>query len=141
MKKGSSLEDLEKMKISGKMMIIVRGSIIFAFWWSNCNSWILTMIKGQMNNCSFIWTLSEIFDYFLEFEAFMLSFDLSHVPLLFWCQLGHFHCFLLLMDQVVPLCENREYFRFQTFKLIFWIIANVFIKGEIVDIMGICAWS
>ena len=31
----------------------------------------------------FQWTLSEIFDYFLEFEAFMLSFALSHVPLLF----------------------------------------------------------
>ena len=43
------------------------------------------------------------------------------------------------MDQVMPLYENCEYFRFQTYKLIFWIIANVFIKGEIVDIMGICA--
>ena len=45
------------------------------------------------------------------------------------------------MDQVVPLCENYEYFLFQTYKFIFWIFANVFIKGEIVDIMGICARS
>ena len=43
--------------------------------------------------------------------------------------LVHLHCFFLLMDQVVPLYENREYFRFQTYKLIFWVIANVFIKG------------
>ena len=57
--------------------------ILLTFLNLNCNFWILTMIKGQMNNCSFIWTLSEIFDYFLEFEAFMLSFALSHLPMLF----------------------------------------------------------
>ena len=107
-------------------MIIVRESIKFAFLWSYCHFWTWIVILGtsqwskvNLNNCSFIWTLSEIFDSSLEIEAFLLSFALSRLPTLFWSQLGHFHCVLLLMDQVVPLCENVEYFYFQTSNLHF----------------------
>ena len=57
--------------------------ILLTFLNLNCNSWILTMIKGQMNNCSFIWTLSEIFYSSLEIEAFLLPFALSRLPMLF----------------------------------------------------------
>ena len=130
------------------LRIIVRGSFLFAFLWSYCPFWTWIAFLGSsqwskvtLNNCSFIWTLSEIFDSSLEIEAFLLYFALSHLSLLFWSQLGHFLCFLLHLDQVAPLCENVEFFLFKSQNLLLLEIANVFIKGEIVDIMGICSWS
>ena len=43
----------------------------------------ISMIKGKIKQLSFHMDPSEIFDSFLEFEAFMLSFALSHLPILF----------------------------------------------------------
>ena len=57
--------------------------VLLSFLNLNCNSWILTMIKGQMNNCSFIWTLSEIFVTSLELKLFLPSFAVSHLLKLF----------------------------------------------------------
>lgn len=41
----------------------------------------------------------------------------------------------------MPLCENVEFLLFKPQNLHLLKIANVFIKGEIVDIMGICSCS
>ena len=41
----------------------------------------------------------------------------------------------------MPLCENVVFLLFKPQNLHLWEIANVFIKGEIVDIMGICLRS
>ena len=112
--KGRFLEKLRKMQFlkyddhsEGEHLICI---LVFSlsFLNLNCNSWILTMIEGHFEQLFFLMDLKWDFDSFRENEAFLLSFVLSHLCMLFWSQLGHFLCFLLHLDQVVHLRENCE---------------------------------
>ena len=90
MKKGSPLEKLEKMieelvkcekgellgefgenKIFWKMVIIVRGSIIFAFLWSNCHFWTWIAILGSSQWSKVKWTIVLSMD--LKWDFWLLS--------------------------------------------------------------------
>ena len=102
------------------MMIIVRGSISFAFLCDPCPFWTWIAILGSsqwskvtLNNCSFIWTLSEIFDSFLEIEAFMRSFAVSSLLVLFWSQLGLLFVLSLAFGPSCAIVRKRRVNSFQ----------------------------
>ena len=118
------------------MMIIVRGSISLAFMSPYCRFWTWIAILGSsqwskvtLNNCSFIWTLSEIFDSFLKiwsFHAFFCRISLADTILKpAWSSPCAFTCIWtklclcaktasklvsnpsLTFSEILPMCSSR----------------------------------